>query len=90
MVMISSTTSLLEDLAQQIATSASSVSEFLDAHGHTQPSFDRDAPVSILPVSAPKHIQIAHQQLMEAALRLYQLALGPREYLPNLQVGVSR
>lgn len=84
-----SNTSLLEDLAQQVAANAKSVSKFIEACGHAQPSFDRDAPISVLPASAPENIQIAQQNLTEAALKLYQLSLGPREYLPNLQASVS-
>jgi hypothetical protein len=86
---MSSDTSLLEDLAQQVATNAKSVSKFIEACGYAQPSFDRDAPISVLPESAPENIQIAQQNLTDAALKLYQLSLGPREYLPNLQASVS-
>ena len=84
-----SSTSTLEDLAEQISTAARSVSGFLQSGGHPQPSFQRDAPINTLPSSAPMDILVARQSLIEAAFKLYQLTTGPSEYLQRTAVGVG-
>ena len=79
----------LEKLAGQISENSTKISTFLHSTGHAQPSFDRDAPAASIPADSPPEIRTARQQLMEAALKAFQLALGPNEYLPNLALGVS-
>lgn len=83
-----SSASPIEDLAEQVAVATKTLSEFLRSNGHGQPSFDREAPSTTLPPAAPKEILVARQNLTEAALKLYQLATGPSEYLPRLAVWV--
>lgn len=83
---IMSSASPIEDLAEQVAVATKTLSEFLRSNGHGQPSFDREAPSTTLPPAAPKEILVARQNLTEAALKLYQLATGPSEYLPRLAV----
>lgn len=79
----------LENLAHQVMENSKIMSDFLRSSGHPQPSFEREAPPSTLPDFAPEHIRDARTKLMEVALRTFQLALGPKEYIPNLAVGVS-
>ena len=78
----------LEAFASQISENSKILTDFLKSADHPQPSFGRDAPASTLPENAPESIQIARTNLMEAALRVYQLALGPKEFIPTLAVGV--
>jgi 6-hydroxytryprostatin B O-methyltransferase len=81
--------STLEEFADQIPANAKVISDFLRSNGLPLPSFERDAPTTTIPASAPSEVRAARQKLMEGALRTFQLALGPSEYLPNLAVGVS-
>lgn len=81
--------STLQELADQVQQNARTITTFLRSHGHPSPSFERDAPTSTLPPSAPAEIRTARLALMGAALKAFQLAAGPSEYLPNLAVGVN-
>lgn len=78
----------LNDLADRVKANAAAITGFLQSNGFPQPSFERDAPAVTLPASAPIDAKKARQALMEDALRIFQLAIGPSEYLPNLAVGV--
>ena len=80
--------SSLEALATKIQENASRISAFLRGSDHSLPSFNVDAPTTTLPASAPAEVHAARQALMDAALKAFQLAAGPSEYLPNLAVGV--
>lgn len=79
----------LKDLAEQIATCSTAISTFLRSQGHPHPSFNRDAAPITLPDSAPDEVKAARLALMEASMNMFQLAVGPSEYLPNLAVNVS-
>ena len=82
--------SSLKELTDQVSANATIISDFLRSNGHPLPSFERDAPINTIPASAPSDIRAARQALMEAALRTFQLAQGPSEYLSNIAVGVGR
>jgi 6-hydroxytryprostatin B O-methyltransferase len=78
----------LEDLAKQVTDNSTKISIFLQDSGHRQPSFDRDAPTTFIPAKSPPEIRTARQHLLEASLKIFQLAVGPSEYIPNLALGV--
>ncbi|KAL4796326.1 S-adenosyl-L-methionine-dependent methyltransferase [Aspergillus venezuelensis] len=81
------TTTPLEDLSAIITKSASTVSQYLQKNGRPHPSLSPDGPSSVLPSGAPRQIHQAHQQLIAASLQLFQLAIGPSEFLPHLANG---
>ncbi|ORY10494.1 sterigmatocystin 8-O-methyltransferase [Clohesyomyces aquaticus] len=84
-----SSNSTLEQYVQQILQNTGIITEYLETNGLPQPSFERDAPESTLPESAPETIRAARVKLMDAALKAFQLALGPKEYIPNIAVGLQ-
>lgn len=69
----------LTALADQISSSASLISQFLQSNNHPQPSFAPDAPPSFPP--APTPITNARQTLLEAAQTIVDLMTGPAEHL---------
>lgn len=79
----------LELLCGKVTHNVSVVSKYLRENNLPQPSFDRHAPLTFVPAKSPVYIQNARQDLMEAALKLFQLANGPSEYIPTLALGVS-
>lgn len=79
----------LESLSWTITKTASIVSQHLAANHLPQPSLDADGPSTVVPNDAPENVQRARQNLMAAALEIFQLAAGPSEFLPNLATGVS-
>jgi len=81
-------TSLLEELSEQISKKASIISQFLRSNSYPQPSFDRNGPIITLPAGAPQEVRVARQSLIDASLKIFQLAVGPAEFLPNIAVGV--
>jgi hypothetical protein len=83
-------TSQLEQLAEAITQNAHLISSFLRDNVLPQPSFELDAPLSTLPTTAPEAISKARQVLMDTAMRIFQLAVGPNEYLPHLALGVCK
>jgi 6-hydroxytryprostatin B O-methyltransferase len=80
---------LLSELASSISSNAQIVSTFLHSEGHSAPSFGRDAASTVVPATAPTDVQVAREALLEASMKMFQLASGPREYLPNLAVHVG-
>lgn len=78
----------LESFAQEATDNAKIISEFLRSNGLPHPSFAKDAPANAF-LSAPDDVLNARANLTEAALRLFQLAQGPQEYIPNLSVNVN-
>ncbi|KAB8801880.1 hypothetical protein FH972_026702 [Carpinus fangiana] len=78
----------LQALSGTISENASVVSQYLDANSLPQPSFEKDGPSTIIPNGAPRDIQDAQQSLIAASLELFQLAIGPSEFLPNLATGI--
>lgn len=81
--------SAIEQYADQISRSAKTLSDYLRANNQPQPSFERDAPTSTLPASAPEDIALARRELTEASFKVFQLAVGPSEFLPHLTANVS-
>ncbi|KAL9056773.1 MAG: hypothetical protein Q9162_002744 [Coniocarpon cinnabarinum] len=79
----------LEELSWKITKDAGVVSHYLAANNLPQPSFNADGPSTILGRTAPQGIQQARQNLIASSLELFQLAIGPTEFLPNLALGVS-
>jgi hypothetical protein len=69
----------LLDLVAQISKTAKLIDNFIDTNGHSQPSFDVDAPVAFPPAS--KEILDARQQLLDASQAITELLIGPAEYL---------
>ena len=78
----------MEELTRDLARSVQALGDYLHASGQAQPSFDRATPPSVLPSDAPKDAHIAREGIMDCALKIFQLAAGPSEYLANLQTGV--
>lgn len=78
----------MEQLSEQLHKATKIVADYLRINGHTQPSFDRDSPPNTLPADAPHEIKAARLQIVDCTLKIQQLALGPAEFLPNLQVSV--
>ncbi|KAH8695143.1 sterigmatocystin 8-O-methyltransferase [Talaromyces proteolyticus] len=76
--------SAIEQYADQISRSAKTLSDYLRANNQPQPSFERYAPTSTLPASAPEDIALARRDLTEASFKIFQLAVGPSEFLPHL------
>lgn len=79
----------IEVLAEQASQHAKEISDYLRATNHPHPSFERDAPATTLPPSAPNNMKEARVKLTEAALKLFQLAIGPAELLPDMMASVS-
>ncbi|KAF7190671.1 O-methyltransferase bik3, partial [Pseudocercospora fuligena] len=63
------------------------LSEYFRAENRTQPSFERDTPLHVLPTDAPAEVKLARELLMDHAVRLSQLISGPSEYLWRTIVG---
>jgi 6-hydroxytryprostatin B O-methyltransferase len=80
---------LLETLAEQASASATAISVYCQTNGIPQPSFSSEHAADTLPASAPESIKKANQTLIEAALKIQQLATEPSQYLPRLAVHVS-
>lgn len=80
---------LLGELASSISSNAQILSTFLQSEGHSAPSFGRDAASTVVPATAPANVQVAREALLEASMKMFQLASGPKEYLPSLAVQVS-
>lgn len=70
------------ELAQRIAINTSKVSEYLAANNLPQPLFDLDTPPygPVQKNAAPEIIGL-HESVLEDAVELQHLMLGPRDYL---------
>ena len=84
----SASISTMEELGNKVSTNATILTNFLRSNSWAEPSFDRNSPTTTLPATAPENIRVARQSLIEASLKIFQLAIGPSEFLPNLAVGV--
>jgi 6-hydroxytryprostatin B O-methyltransferase len=78
----------LSELAEKALVSAKQLEVFLDAEGLPQPSFAADGPMYVVPKAAHKATQNARVAVAEAALKLFNLASGPSELLPNITANV--
>ncbi|OJJ51096.1 hypothetical protein ASPZODRAFT_57439 [Penicilliopsis zonata CBS 506.65] len=81
--------SQVEILADQVSVNAATLTAFLQSENLPTPSFERDAPIVVLPASAPAHVKAARQALIEAAFKTFQLAVGPSEYIINLNIAIQ-
>ncbi|GES66777.1 O-methyltransferase [Aspergillus terreus] len=79
--------SAIEQLAQSLVKDITRLSDYLESTGHPVPFFDRHTPTVILPDNASEGAQAARERILDYALRIFQLAAGPSEYLANLQTG---
>lgn len=79
----------MEQLVQSLAKDVKGLTDYLHSTGHPAPSFDRHTPSVALPENASEGAHAARERILDHALRLFQLAAGPSEYLANLQTGVS-
>ncbi|MCJ1366857.1 hypothetical protein MMC16_005987 [Acarospora aff. strigata] len=71
----------LEALAARICSSAKTISAYCEETNYPHRSFDRDAPSTMLPRTAPQHILVAQQTVLEAAYKIQQLATDASDYL---------
>jgi hypothetical protein len=78
----------LENLSRAITENASIVSQYLQANRLPQPSREADGPATLIPSGSPQNVHQARQRLVAASLELFQLAIGPSEFLPHLATGV--
>ena len=70
------------ELAQRIAINTSKVSGYLAANNLPQPSFDLDtSPYGPVQKNAAPEIIGLHESVLEDAVELQHLMLGPRDYL---------
>ena len=78
----------LEALAARICSSAKTISAYCEETNYPHRSFDRDAPSTMLPRTAPQHILVAQQTVLEAAYKIQQLATDASDYLGRQAVQV--
>ncbi|KAH7060545.1 S-adenosyl-L-methionine-dependent methyltransferase [Macrophomina phaseolina] len=76
----------MESLAEGIAVDAHTISHALSELGHAQPSFQSHGPKSCLPPNPSPEVEFARARLMDASLKIFQLAAGPNQYLTHLSV----
>lgn len=82
----------LVEFADQVADTARAIAAYCKSQGHPEPTLyptDSEKSLDILPSSAPLDIQIARQDLIDAAKRVQQIATDPAQFLPELAVHVS-
>ncbi|KAE8356308.1 S-adenosyl-L-methionine-dependent methyltransferase [Aspergillus coremiiformis] len=77
----------MEELAKSISEDVKILNDHLHLAGHPVPSFDRHTPTTVLPVGCAPDAHLARERICDHALRLFQLATGPSEYLLNIQAG---
>ena len=78
--------STIAQLASSIATNIAIVNEFLTSNNLPTPSFDEDGPSrSLIPQDASE-IEAARVAVIDDALKLRNLMLGPRDYLMSFTV----
>ncbi|KAJ5618274.1 hypothetical protein N7528_006917 [Penicillium herquei] len=80
-------TSAMEQLSQSLARDVGSLTEYLDSIGSPAPSLDRNTPTVVLPNNATEEAHATRERILDGALKIFQLAAGPSEYLANLQMG---
>lgn len=79
----------LKTYAKAVSDAVETITDYLDAAGLPQPSFDPKAPNVTLPSNAPLSVLEARQQLIASSDAIQKLASEPAEYLPNLAIHVS-
>jgi 6-hydroxytryprostatin B O-methyltransferase len=78
----------LSQLAEKVFASAKQLEVFLETENLPQPSFAANGPTYVVPKTAHKATHNARVALAEAALKLFNLASGPSELLPNITASV--
>ncbi|KAL2863146.1 O-methyltransferase-domain-containing protein [Aspergillus lucknowensis] len=78
---------VMEQLVQSLVKDVTRLTDYLESTGHPAPSFDRSTPPVVLPDDASEGAQAVRERILDYALRIFQLAAGPSEYLANLQTG---
>ncbi|KAL6921176.1 hypothetical protein ACHAP8_010214 [Fusarium lateritium] len=81
---ISTSPSLIIELANAVSSAANNLDTQLQSQGLPQPSFGADGPTYVVPKDAPKAAHEARVATAEAALKLFNLVSGPSELLPNM------
>ncbi|KAJ5703181.1 hypothetical protein N7488_010729 [Penicillium malachiteum] len=79
--------SAMEQLSQSLAKDVGSLTEYLNSIGSPAPSLDRNTPTVVLPNNATEEAHATRERILDSALKVFQLAAGPSEYLANLQMG---
>jgi len=74
------------DLTDQITSDVRTITEFLKNAGLPEPSFAVDAPAAF---PDDPTVQSARLSLIEAAMSLYHLAVGPDDYIRSQALTVS-
>lgn len=81
---ISTSPSLITQLATAVSSAAQELEKQLESQGLPQPSFQADGPTYVVPKNAPKAAHEARVATAEAAFKLFNLVSGPSELLPNI------
>ncbi|KAF2166409.1 hypothetical protein M409DRAFT_54760 [Zasmidium cellare ATCC 36951] len=79
----------LVEFADQVADTARAIAAFCKSRGYPEPTLhpsETEKALDILPVDAPLDVQIARQDLIDAAKRVQQIATDPAQFLPELAV----
>ncbi|KAF2637339.1 hypothetical protein P280DRAFT_530385 [Massarina eburnea CBS 473.64] len=79
--------SSLVGLSRNMAKNANIVSKYLYAHRLLQLSFDSDGLSVVITGDAPQKILKVQQNLISAALQIFQLVIEPSEFPPYLATG---
>lgn len=79
----------LELLARDLEDQVKRFANYLRAYGLPEPTFGRDAPVTILPEKAPEGMVAAKAKILDNAMQIFHLASGPAEHLTHSMAGVS-
>ena len=79
----------LKAYAEHITCAVETVDSYCRENNLLDATVDSDQNISIhLPPSAPQNVLVARQTIIDSALKLQQLAVGPNEYLPYMAVQV--
>jgi 6-hydroxytryprostatin B O-methyltransferase len=78
----------LEQFAAQLHADAKEIVDFCKKNDHPNRSLEHVEPQNLLPVNAPGHVREVRQRLVEAAMKVIQLANDPDDFLQNFQVQV--
>lgn len=78
----------LEQLAEEISAAAKLLSAYSLVADAPPATFGPNSPAVIVAPNAPQNVLKAQEQLIQAAVKIQQLATEPSEYIPNIQVHV--
>lgn len=80
--------SSLDHHVAQLASAAQTISSFEQSNGFAKASVNGESQDGALSSSAPQPVREARQTVIESAMKIQQLAVGPNEYLPYLALNV--